>query len=179
MNKKEVRKIHSQVRAVIADREQKNASICEKALELALKHKSVFSYVSIGSEVDTYEIIERLRVDKTVFVPYTFDGIMHAVKLNCDADLSGVDGRGNILGINGEFFDGQADLIFVPLLGFDKDCYRIGYGAGCYDRYFDQFPQGLKVGLAYDEQLCAFAKSEYDIPLDMIITPTRIYRRSK
>lgn len=179
MDKKEVRKICVRVRETIADRAQKNARIREKVLALASTYSSVFSYVSIGSEVDTHEIIECLRADKTVYVPYTIGKSMHAIRLDNDADTDSVDVRGNIEGMSGEYFDGQAELILVPLLGFNEDRYRIGYGAGCYDRYFEKFSQGAKVGLAYDEQLCEFEKAAHDIPLDMIITPTLIYGRDK
>ena len=30
------------------------------------------------------------------------------------------------------------DLIFVPLVGFDNNLNRLGYGGGFYDRYFEK-----------------------------------------
>ena len=47
--------------------------------------------------------------------------------------------------------------MLLPLVGFDRRCYRLGYGGGFYDRSLAQFrergQQVIAVGLA-DEQHC-------------------------
>ncbi len=42
------------------------------------------------------------------------------------------------------------DLVFVPLLGYDRKGHRVGYGQGFYDRFLSRCsPQAVFVGLSY------------------------------
>ena len=72
------------------------------------------------------------------------------------------------------------DLLIVPLLGFDVNCNRLGYGGGYYDIILRQLRKNSNiyaVGVAYDEQ--EFPKipvDRYDEPLDMILTDQRTLR---
>ncbi len=69
----------------------------------------------------------------------------------------------------------QLDIIFVPLVGFNKEKHRIGYGKGYYDRYL-KGTNAIKIGLAYECQFCDVSFQDfYDIALDMIITEEKIY----
>jgi len=69
------------------------------------------------------------------------------------------------------------DLILVPLLIFDKQGFRVGYGRGFYDKYLSHCrPDCIKVGLCYFEPIDEIAdKDEFDVPLDLCITPHNIY----
>ena len=47
------------------------------------------------------------------------------------------------------------DILFVPLVAFDKELNRLGYGGGFYDRYIQKISKikkVVKVGLAYSIQ---------------------------
>ena len=67
------------------------------------------------------------------------------------------------------------DMIFVPLLISDKHGYRIGYGGGYYDRLLSE-TKALKVGLSLSPPVDMLVqKEEWDIPLDYLITPFKIY----
>ncbi len=179
MEKSELRKELVKIRLAVKERENKNEIIMREVLRIAEKYDRIFIYVSMGSEVDTHEIIRALGGVKQIFVPYTVKGIMRAaVPLYSDKPFT-PDGRGNVPVRGDGFFDGEADLNIVPLLGYDDGCYRVGYGAGCYDRYFEKFNGGLKVGLAYAEQHCVFTREQTDIPLDMIVTQSGILGRNK
>ncbi|MEQ5786823.1 5-formyltetrahydrofolate cyclo-ligase [Erythrobacter sp. NFXS35] len=68
------------------------------------------------------------------------------------------------------------DVLFVPLLGFTDRCERLGQGGGHYDRWLAEHPGRMTIGLAWDVQLCAELPAEaHDMPLDAVVTPTRIY----
>jgi 5-formyltetrahydrofolate cyclo-ligase len=69
------------------------------------------------------------------------------------------------------------DMIIVPLLAFDQRGYRVGYGKGYYDRFLaDCRPDCLKVGLSYFEPVSQLDDChEFDVPLDLCITPHRVY----
>lgn len=75
------------------------------------------------------------------------------------------------------------DLVFVPLVGFTRDCARLGNGKAYYDRAFafrltSTEPRPLLVGLAHECQLLAsLPEREWDVPLDAVATPERIFHR--
>ena len=64
--------------------------------------------------------------------------------------------------------------LLVPLLAYDRDGYRLGYGGGYYDRSLRALRQArpiVAVGLAYTEQLMPdLPRTELDEPLDWIVT---------
>ena len=66
------------------------------------------------------------------------------------------------------------DVLLVPLVAFDKNFYRIGYGGGFYDRYIKKIRKRKKVltiGFAYAfQKLKKIPTNNYDIKLDFIIT---------
>lgn len=68
------------------------------------------------------------------------------------------------------------DIIFIPLLAFDRQGTRLGWGAGCYDRTLAHAPAPLLIGIAYDFQCQPWLLREpWDIALDAIITPSATY----
>lgn len=70
------------------------------------------------------------------------------------------------------------EVVFLPLLGFDLECNRLGMGAGYYDKTFAGIKRPLMVGVAYEFQhQLSIPTQEWDVPLDRIITEKRTYRR--
>lgn len=66
------------------------------------------------------------------------------------------------------------DVLFVPLLAFDRAGYRLGYGGGFYDRTLAKL-RAIKpvtaIGTAYaGQQVEDVPRGEYDAPLDWILT---------
>ena len=74
------------------------------------------------------------------------------------------------------------DLVLVPLVAFDRECYRLGMGKGFYDRtfsfkIFNRSSQPLLIGLAYECQLTEGLPNEsWDVSLDAVVTAEKIYR---
>ncbi|MCC5791730.1 MAG: 5-formyltetrahydrofolate cyclo-ligase [Legionellaceae bacterium] len=69
----------------------------------------------------------------------------------------------------------QFDLIFLPLVAFDGAGNRLGMGGGYYDRTLAEERGKLLVGLAYDfQKVPQLLPRPWDIPLDLIITPSGI-----
>ena len=70
------------------------------------------------------------------------------------------------------------EVIFIPLLAFDINGNRIGYGKGFYDRFLAECkPKTIKIGLSFFEaEAVAFEASEHDIMLDYCVTPNKIFR---
>ena len=61
------------------------------------------------------------------------------------------------------------EIMFIPGISFSSKKYRLGFGAGYYDRYLVDF-QGIKVGICFHFQLREFPINAYDIPVDVVIT---------
>ena len=73
------------------------------------------------------------------------------------------------------------EVMLVPLLAFDDEGYRVGYGGGFYDRTLAasraRAAPTLAVGLAYEGQAVSFVpRDASDERLDWIITETRARR---
>ena len=66
------------------------------------------------------------------------------------------------------------DIILVPLVAFDKNLNRLGYGAGYYDRIIEKLSKKkkiLKIGLALSVQkINNVPVTKYDKKLDYIVT---------
>ncbi|WP_417269986.1 5-formyltetrahydrofolate cyclo-ligase [Celeribacter sp.] len=70
-------------------------------------------------------------------------------------------------------------IVIVPLLAFNREGHRLGYGGGFYDRTLAQLrAEGGKVmavGLAYaGQEMRDFPVSSLDAPLDAIVTEAEI-----
>jgi len=72
------------------------------------------------------------------------------------------------------------DLIFVPLVGFDNNLNRLGYGGGYYDRYFEKnsrLKKIYKIGLAFSfQKIKKLPINNFDKKLDIIITEKKIIK---
>jgi 5-formyltetrahydrofolate cyclo-ligase len=72
------------------------------------------------------------------------------------------------------------DILLVPLVGFDNDFNRLGYGGGFYDRYIEKIEKikkVIKIGLAFSYQkLKNIPINHYDKKLDFIITEKEILK---
>lgn len=63
------------------------------------------------------------------------------------------------------------NLIFCPLVGFDRQGGRIGQGGGHYDRYFAAHPDALRIGIGWSvQEIDATPRESTDIALDAILT---------
>jgi 5-formyltetrahydrofolate cyclo-ligase len=69
------------------------------------------------------------------------------------------------------------DIVFVPLLAFDKSGFRVGYGKGFYDHYLPRCrPDVAKIGFSFFDAVDKIEDiNEFDVPLNLCITPTCIY----
>jgi 5-formyltetrahydrofolate cyclo-ligase len=66
------------------------------------------------------------------------------------------------------------DLLVIPCVGFDRQGFRLGYGAGFYDRTLAIRPVPT-IGVAWDwSELEGLAWEPHDRPLDRIITERRV-----
>lgn len=64
------------------------------------------------------------------------------------------------------------DIVIAPLVGFDGDCYRLGYGGGFFDRTLAALnPAPVAIGVGYPgAELPTIHPQPHDVPMDWIVT---------
>ena len=140
--------------------------------------KSIGCYYSIGSEVQTVELITHLlKEKKIVSLPRISDGMMTFRKIE---DLTKLE--------KGEFdipepkdnaqVEEKHDVVLVPCVGLDNEGNRIGYGAGFYDKYLEK-KDLIKIGLSYSKQIVkTIPISDGDVKMDWMITEKDVIKTS-
>lgn len=133
--------------------------------------KTVFCYVSSRGEAGTHDLIRNLFGKKEVVVPRCIDkeGNMIGVKINSFDELK--EGFFGILEPENsvEFPKSRIDFAIVPGLAFDKECYRLGYGKGYYDRFLSDI-NPFKLGVCAKEfYLKEVPHDEYDVKMDSVL----------
>ncbi len=142
-----------------------------------INFKNVGGYYPCNHEIDDLEILNFLRIKKVnISLPI--------VRENNQMDFFEWTNK-NLLKINKygiaepiSLNKIYPDLIFVPLVAYDSDLNRLGYGGGFYDRYLEKIgkiKKILKIGLAFSyQELKKIPINKYDKKLDLIITDKKI-----
>jgi len=175
LDKPSLRKEYGEIRRNISDRLTKEAEVIKKLKGYVWDKPNVFCYVSMGSELSTHNFIREEIKNRVILVPYTMNGIMTPYKL-LDATRLETDKLGNVDKKLLIEFEYSPSVVVVPMLAFDENNYRLGYGGGYYDRYLKN-SASKKIGLAFDEQMATLVVESFDVPLDVIITPSSIKER--
>ena len=71
------------------------------------------------------------------------------------------------------------DAVLAPLVGFDRQCYRLGYGGGYFDRTLAAFStRPFAIGVGYEiSRIETIFPQSFDMPMDVIVTEALIRRR--
>lgn len=139
-----------------------------------IKAKTIGITISMGFEMDTDPIIKKcLDMDKMVYIPKT-DGLKKTMNFIKFFDYEHLE-KTKFGVLEPKYFDNKLnppDLMIVPGLAFTKDNYRLGFGAGFYDRYLRQFPTET-ISLATSKQIVSDNSWEiesHDVPVNEIIS---------
>ena len=141
---------------------------------------TVLTYVSVLSEVSTRMFVEgALRDGKKVAVPRCLPE--HRLEFVAIASLEQlVAAPFNLLEPSKDLSaltESQMNdtICIVPALLVDTKGYRLGYGAGFYDRFLSTY-SGKKICLAYQQNLSKteLPHTEFDVAVDMVITESDI-----
>ncbi|MBF0694542.1 MAG: 5-formyltetrahydrofolate cyclo-ligase [Flavobacterium sp.] len=186
MTKKEYRDKYKQLRREIQseDLENQSVAIANNVMSLPIWNKDyfhVFLPIESQNEVNTETILHLLmgKNKHIVISKSDFDTMkMHNYLLEDDTVI-----RKNDYGIpepiNGRAIDSLLiDVVVVPLLAFDLNGHRIGYGKGFYDRFLSTCRADVvKIGLSFFEAEESFSDIHTaDILLNYCVTPKKVYR---
>ncbi len=182
-DKRELRHRMIKERASINDKSRKrmDKEIFDKVISLEEYSKcdTVLIYASYNGEVDTYSLIDRCIKDgkRTACPVCRLDEDVAKLDFYCISSRNDlIEGYRGIPEPDTERCTRIADtdifdaLIIVPLVAFDKDRNRLGYGKGFYDRFLAAHKYKHVIGLAYSCQECdTLPVDENDVRLDMVV----------
>jgi 5-formyltetrahydrofolate cyclo-ligase len=71
----------------------------------------------------------------------------------------------------------ELHAVLIPLLAFDLQGQRVGYGKGFYDRFLADCPQALRIGLSLEPPVERITDAwPGDVPLHACIAPEQVWR---
>ena len=185
MNKRELRKKYKELRHNVSEEniEEWSLQIANQLIRLDIWQHSfyhLFLPIEIQKEVNTEYILQVLAgKDKNIVLSksdFETREMTHflltdntTIKKNAYDIPEPVDGL--------EVPVAKIDVVFVPLLAFDKKGNRVGYGKGFYDKFLAECKPGvLKIGVSFFEPENAILDVlNTDIQLNLCVTPTKIY----
>ena len=184
LEKQRLREEHLAAREALSEQERSvlDNRITQKLLATSeyAEATTVLTYVSVSSEVSTRMFIEcALRDGKTVAVPRCLPGhCLEFVAIDSLEQL--VAAPFNLLEPAKELSAVTEDqknnsICIVPALLVDTKGYRLGYGAGFYDRFLSTYP-GKKICLAYQQSLSrtTLPHTAFDVAVDVVITESEV-----
>ncbi|MBI1769462.1 MAG: 5-formyltetrahydrofolate cyclo-ligase [Bacteroidetes bacterium] len=184
MTKKKIRSEYLKLRLKLSEEKYSNLNqkLCANffsEVDLSTVH-TLHTFLPIHSkkEPNTWLIIEKLKKDFPVVrisIPKVENNRLVNFYFEGESQL-GKNQWGILEPISGEKTPtDKIDLVIVPLLAFDKNSNRVGYGKGFYDRFLKECRMDCKkIGLSFFEPIDELIQvDQYDIPLDVIITPSQ------
>lgn len=186
MIKTELRKLYKLKRdALNAEAiEDLSFEIANQLLKLPIWNKSyyhVFLSIQKFKEVNTEAILNILSgKDKNIVISKSdFKTLEMTHYLLTDSTVIKI-GHFNIPEpVDGiEISTNKIEVVFVPLLAFDKQGHRVGYGKGFYDVFLKKCnPKNIKIGLSFFEAEDVIEDTnEKDMKLDFCVTPNQVYK---
>ncbi|NHM06040.1 5-formyltetrahydrofolate cyclo-ligase [Flavobacterium sp. CYK-4] len=186
MLKTELRKKYKQLREQLSENqiEELSLAIANQLVRLPIwdyRYFHVFMPISEKKEVDTEFILHVLagKDKETVVSKSDFENSCMTHFLLTDSTQFKKNQYGISEPVDGiEVPANKIDVVFVPLLAFDRQGHRVGYGKGFYDKFLSECsPNSLKIGLSFFEAEDAIDGIwEGDIKLNYCITPKTVYQ---
>lgn len=177
-DKKELRRHYSEIRCSVKSNEW-DIIIAAKLLshERIKTADTVLLYASFKSEVDTWEVADKLlkKNIQLAFPKCGKDGIMTFHIVN---DLGQLND--SLYGISEPDISlpypkiTDRTVCIVPGLAFTEIGERLGYGGGYYDRFLSEYPEIYTIALEYEKCIADNLPTEtHDIKIKSIITEER------
>ena len=189
MEKKELRQKYKALRQTLTFDEIMNESllIANHCIDLPIWEKTYFHLflpIETQKEINTEFILQILSGrDKEVVVSKSdFSSLQMTHYLLTDATKFQVNTYGIPEPVDGlEVPVNKIEVVFVPLLAYDKKGNRVGYGKGFYDNFLKACsPETIKIGLSYfDPEEIITDITANDVKLDYCITPVGVIQFKK
>ena len=189
MTKEELRKIYLEKRRRLSDSEYEKLSsqLCDyffKHIDLStVKVLHIFIPIEKNKEPNTWFIIDRIQKEFSeinLAVPRVNNPTGYLENFIFSGKNQLQENKWSILEPQyGKVIQSvEIDMVLIPLLVFDEQGHRIGYGKGIYDKFLASCRSDCKkIGVSFfPPQEQKFEVQSHDISLDYCLTPIRIYR---
>ena len=144
-----------------------------------LKHYHIFISILKYNELNTSSIINKLKSEqKIIIVPKISNNELVHIAINDETEF-GLNEYGIKEPNDGNhFIIENLDIIFIPLLAFDIEGHRVGYGKGYYDRFLKLTNNStLKIGLSFFDPINKIQDiDDNDVKLDYCVTPKQVHK---
>ena len=183
MDKKTLRLLYKRKRAELDSLkiEELSIEIANQILKLPIwgfDNFHIFMGVDNLKEINTNYIISVLQGrDKNIIIPKVISNAQLTHYLLTDATKLKLNRWDVLEPINGiELKPKSIQVVFVPLLAYDRYGDRVGYGKGYYDKFLSKCGEEcLKIGLSFFNPEKKILTSPNDIRLNFCVTPKKIY----
>ncbi len=159
-------------------------AIADRALALTLDKLEnpapVALYAPLPGELDSFPLLEALaRIGFPTLLPVAGEKATPLTFRLWRPGAPLVAGRYGLREPSASAPEMQPEMLFLPLLGFDFEGTRLGFGGGYYDATLDHLrAKGLKaaVGLAFScQQAKKIPREKHDQKLDFVITEKKLF----
>ena len=184
--------INARLKLAVIKYQQMSQQIAARLFNLDIfkDSQNIACYLSFKNEVDTTAIIDKLfELNKHCYLPTLKPNKeIHYLAYTSDTPLikNSYGFAQPDVNITYPVSITQLDLVITPLVMFDQDCHRVGWGYGYYDRTFSFLNNCARptkpflLGIAYELQKQQNLEPQvWDVPLDAIISETTIYTAKK
>ncbi len=173
MKKSEIRKKILRIRKIKNFKKIKIQSIIKILKKKSVSGKILGGYYPYNYELDIMEILKKFEKKK-------FKISLPKIKVNSQMDFFpwitedplAINKYGIPEPISNKIV--LPDILLVPLVAFDDNLNRVGYGGGFYDRYIKKLRKKkniITIGLAYSfQKVKKIQTNKNDVKLDFIVT---------
>lgn len=180
--------VRAQLNAIMpTQREAASREICSRLRQQAIWQSagSILFFAPTADEPDIWPLVEEsLAAQKTVALPrFSAEHSGYVARQVRDLERDIRIGRFQIREPDASCLElelSRFDLILVPGVAFDHSGRRLGRGQGYYDRWLRDAQATTLCGVAFEEQwLEEIPAEEHDITMQLVVTPTGVYRCGK
>ena len=180
MNKFQLRKKLSKIRSKFARKKiiVKPETII-KLIEKKSPNNRVGLYYPFGDELSTLQLIDQLvKKNFIISLPIINNKFEMSFYRWCPNEPLTINRYGILEPLKGKKI--TPSILIIPMLAFDSNLNRLGYGGGFYDRFIQKIEKQnncVKIGLALScQKINKVPVDKHDKKMDFIITEKRIYK---
>lgn len=190
MYKTAIRQKYKELRRSLSENQMEELSlaIANKVLQLLIWEKTyfhIFLPIEEQKEVNTEYILHLLSgkdkeicISKSDFETRKMTHFLLTDNTKIKKNAYNIPEPVDCLDASGEVSSNKIEVVFIPLLAYDINGNRVGYGKGFYDKFLAECnPNTIKIGLSFfePEELISDINT-LDVQLNYCVTPNKTFK---